>query len=182
VQPRILKGSFTRSSLTCAVTLQKSILHLLLVAVVLIATLPRSPGFAADEDWQQDWMVLTLASNGVWGAASDSIIDRAIAFAIRDCKAKAKGFNDCGGRFTTIRAGWSVAEQCGKDTIIVAEKQLPDAERAALNREIELRTVYRRTMPTCVRVVTISPGGVVEAPPVDVAERGQPLHDDDQRR
>ena len=137
------------------------ILHVVCVAGALIAALA-APGYAGESEWEQDWTVLTLASDGTWGVASDSIIDRAIAVALRDCRAKSKVSNDCGGRFSTIRAGWTLAMQCGTETIIAAEQRLADAESAAHDREIELRTVYRRAMPSCARIVAISPRGIVE--------------------
>ena len=115
--------------------------------------------------------VLTLASDGAWGTATESSTGRAIAFAIRDCKAMSRRVLGCGAKFTTVRAGWSVAVLCGDETIIAAATQLADAERMAIKREIELRNVYRRNMPPCVRVATVNPNGVVVTPLVQASER-----------
>jgi hypothetical protein len=60
---------------------------------------------------------------------------------------------------------------CGDQKIIVAAKQLADAERNAMDRETELRQVYRPNMPPCVRVVAVNPYGVISAPQVQAAIR-----------
>ena len=65
---------------------------------------------------------------------------------------------------TTIRAGWSLGIRCGRETIIVADKGLAEAERRASWREAELRTHYQPKMPACVRVVTIDPSGRLVTP------------------
>ena len=115
--------------------------------------------------------VLTLARDGAWGTATETSAGRAIAFAIRDCKAMSRRVLGCGASFTTVRTGWSVAVLCGEETIIAAATQLADAERMALKREIELREVYHRDMPPCVRVVTVNPNGVVVPPLLQASER-----------
>jgi hypothetical protein len=115
--------------------------------------------------------VLTLASDGAWGTATEPSTSRAIAFAIRDCKTMSRRVIGCGAKFTTVRTGWSVAVLCGDETIIAAATQLADAERMAIKREMELREVYRRNMPPCVRVATVNPNGVVVAPVVQAAKR-----------
>ena len=61
--------------------------------------------------------------------------------------------------FTSIRAGWSLGIRCGRETIIVADKNLVEAERRASRREAELRTRRVSGVPACVRVVTIDPTG-----------------------
>ena len=115
--------------------------------------------------------VLTLARDGAWGTATEDSISRAIAFAIRDCKAMSQRLLGCGATYTTIRSGWSVAVLCGDETIIAAAAQLADAERMAIKREIELREVYRRDMPPCSRVATVNPNGAVVVQPVQASER-----------
>jgi hypothetical protein len=115
--------------------------------------------------------VLTLARDGAWGTATETLTSQAIALAIRDCKSKSRRLLGCGAMFTTIRAGWSVAVLCGDETIIAAAPKLADAERMAIKREIELREVYHRAMPQCVRVATVNPSGVVVAPLVQASER-----------
>jgi hypothetical protein len=140
-----------------------------LLAASLLSVI--APGYALDDEWQHDWTVLTLASNGAWGVATHNYIHLAIASAIRDCKAMSGGPNDCGARSSSVRAGWSVGMLCGDQPIIVAAKQLADAEQQAADRETELRQVYRPSMPPCVRVVTVNPLGVVRAPQIHATTR-----------
>ena len=98
---------------------------------------------AASEDWMHDFTVLTMFDDA-WGAATDPAINRAIARAIANCKAMSGAELGCGGYFTSIRAGWSLGIRCGREIIIVADKDLAEAERRASRREAELRTHYRR--------------------------------------
>jgi hypothetical protein len=132
---------------------------ILLVVGALFGT--ALPAHAIDDD---QWTVLTLASDGAWGTASDFYIGHAIAFAIRNCRAMSKRPIGCGANFIAMRAGWGVAVLCGNETIIAARKQLADAERAVADREFELRQVSGRDMPPCVRAVTVDPNGSVVAP------------------
>jgi hypothetical protein len=118
---------------------------------------------AANEDWMHDFTVLTVYRDA-WGAATDAAINRAIARAIANCKAMSGVELGCGAYFTTIRAGWSLGIRCGRDNIIVADRDLAEAERRALWREVELRTHYVPDMPDCVRLVTIDPSGRTVAP------------------
>jgi hypothetical protein len=116
--------------------------------------------------------VLTLARDGAWGTATETSTSRAIAYAIRDCKAMSRRTLGCGALFTTVRSGWSIAELCGDETIIAAAARLADAERMAKEREYRLRHVYQRDMPPCTRVATINPDGLVVAAPAQaVADR-----------
>src|SRR6201999_3034282 len=93
------------------------------------------------------------------GSATEPTISRAIARAIANCKAMSGAELGCGASFTSIRAGWSLGIRCGRENIIVADKDLAEAERRALRREAELRTHYVPQMPACIRVVTIDPNG-----------------------
>jgi hypothetical protein len=149
-----------------------------LFAGVLLATTP--PGRAADNGpivLDEFVTVLTLARDGAWGTATETSIGRAIAFAIRDCKTRSQRVLGCGASFTTVRAGWSLGLLCGDETIIAAATERADAERIAINREIELREVYGRDMPPCVRVVTVNPDGIVIAPPVAALKGGRARND-----
>ena len=120
-----------------------------------------SPVHAIDDDRNtvHPMTILTLSRTGAWGAGTHDMVSIAIASAIRDCKAMSNVASDCGAKFTSIFVGWSVAVLCGDETIIAAAHRLDDAERAAAERENELRVVYQRDMPSCVRVVTIDPHG-----------------------
>ena len=141
-------------------------------ALLLVLSLGTSPGWTADErDDNLDLTVLTLAGDGSWGTATDSDTGQAIAAAIRNCKAMSRRINSCGAKFTTVFSGWSVAMLCGDETIVAAARQRSEAESIAVAREAELRLVYRRDMPPCVRVATVGPDGAVVAPERETAGR-----------
>jgi hypothetical protein len=144
-----------------------------LAAVLLGLSLGTSPGWTVDNE-RDDYpyrTVLTLAPDGSWGTATDSNTAWAIAGAIRDCKAMSRRVTSCGAKFTTVFKGWSLAVLCGDETIIAAASQRAEAERKAIAREAELRLVYHRDMPPCVRVAIVGPDGVVVAPYRQAAER-----------
>jgi hypothetical protein len=113
---------------------------------------------AASEDWIHDFTVLTMYGDA-WGSATEADINRAIVRAIANCKAMSGTALGCGAFFTTIQAGWSLGIRCGRETIVVADKDLAEAERRALRREVALRTAYQRDMPDCARIVTVDPNG-----------------------
>ena len=144
-----------------------------LAALLLGLSLGRAPGWTADHEGNDnpDLTVLTLARDGSWGTATDSDTGLAIAAAIRDCKAMSRRVNSCGAKLVTVFRGWSLAVLCGDETILAAASQRREAERMAVAREAELRLVYRRDMPSCVRVVTIGPDGAVVAPLREAAGR-----------
>lgn len=127
---------------------------------------------ADSEEWMHDVTVLTMAPDGAWGVATEPTLNRAIAGAIRNCRAKSGANLGCGAHFSTVRAGWSLGIRCGGENIIVAERILADAERSASRREVDLRTNYVPDMPPCTRVVTVDPSGRVIAPPVN--DSGKP--------
>ena len=126
--------------------------------------LRRSP--LAIEEWAHDFTVLTMAPDGAWGTATDPRINRAIYLAISNCKIMSGAALGCGAYLTTVRGGWSLAIRCGGENIIAADRNLAEAERRALRREIELRERYVPGMPPCARVVTVDPNGSVFMPAV----------------
>ena len=121
---------------------------------------------AAIEEWAHDFTVLTMAPDGAWGTATDSRINRAIFLAISNCKAMSHAALGCGAYLATVRGGWSLGIRCGGENIIVADRNLAEAEQRAYRRETELRTLYVPNMPPCDRVVTVDPNGAVVKPPV----------------
>ena len=115
---------------------------------------------ADQKDWEADWVVLTVAQNGAWGSATDATRGVAIASANRACRQTAgtRG-GDCGSSFTTTRAQWSLAYACGDTTYIVTGKSPGDAQRAAINTEIEFRQVQGMDLALCSLLVAIGPDG-----------------------
>ena len=111
---------------------------------------------------QDDWTVVTMAPDGSWGSATEPSVGQALARAIRNCKAMSGTKIGCGAQFRAIQAGWVLATRCGDRNIVVAERLLADAERAARERETDLRQHYAPDLPPCRRVLTVNPrGGVV---------------------
>src|SRR5262245_66397593 len=131
----------------------------------LAQSAPAQP--AAIEEWAHDFTVRTMAPDGAWGTATDPRINRAIFLAISNCKAISQMELGCGAYATTVRAGWSLGIRCGRENIIVADRNLAAAEHRARQREAELRSLYVRDMPPCDRVVTVDPNGAMAGGPVD---------------
>jgi hypothetical protein len=113
---------------------------------------------------EPDWTVLTMAPDGSWGVATEVDSGRAIARAIANCKKMSKKEIGCGASLAATRAGWSLAIRCGRENIIIAEKTLADAEKAAHRRENELRASYVPDMPDCTRVLAVDPHGAAVMP------------------
>jgi hypothetical protein len=60
----------------------------------------------------------------------------------------------------SIQAGWVLANRCGSENILTANKLFANAELAAFNLEIGLRQDGKK-MPPCLRVITVHPDGFV---------------------
>jgi hypothetical protein len=119
---------------------------------------------------QDDWTVVTMAPDGAWGSATELTVGQALAKAIGNCKAMSGTKIGCGAQLRAIQAGWIVATRCGDTNIMVAERRLADAERAARKRETDLRQIYAPDLPPCRRVLTVNPrGGVMVATSQDEA-------------
>ena len=113
---------------------------------------------------QDDWTVVTMAPDGAWGSATEPLVGQALVRAIDNCKAMSGTKIGCGAQSRAIQAGWIVAARCGDRNILVAERRLADAERAARERETDLREHYAPDLPPCRRVLTVNPrGGVMVA-------------------
>ena len=77
-----------------------------LVAGLLLATTPSARATDNGPIVLGDYVtVLTLATDGAWGTATETSVGQAIAFAIRDCKAMSQRVLGCGAMFTTVYAG-----------------------------------------------------------------------------
>src|SRR5215510_14622931 len=132
--------------------------------IILLAT----PASALDLD---ELTVVTLARDGSWGVATAGSTGEAIATAVRACRAMAGWPTDCGAQFTTTHGKWVLANLCGDHQIIVGASTLEEAEAIALAREIETRRAYVPNLPSCRRVLTVDPAGVVASPATDHSVR-----------
>lgn len=113
-------------------------------------------------DWEHDWVALTVAQNGSWGASTNANLTRAMMQAIRDCARKSGPIgNDCGAEITTVRASWSLAYACGDYTFISNGATSADARIAAIERAIDLKDIVGFGLPPCALVVAIDPEGRV---------------------
>lgn len=110
------------------------------------------------------WTVLTIAPDGSWGAATESMSTRAIANAIAECRFKYRAEVGCGGYQVAVQRGWILGIRCGNENILAAGRELAEAERSAARRETELRRFYMPNIPACRRVVTIDPLGKIVVP------------------
>jgi hypothetical protein len=110
------------------------------------------------------WTVLTMAPDGSWGAATESMSHRAIGNAIADCSFKHREKIGCGAYQVAVQRGWILGIRCGKENILAAARDLAEAEWSAVWRENELRRSYVLDMPACRRVVTIDPRGMITLP------------------
>lgn len=110
------------------------------------------------------WTVLTMAPDGSWGAATESMSNRAIANAIAECRLKYRAEIGCGGYQVAVQQGWVLGIHCGNENILAAARDLTEAARSAVRREDELRRSYVPAMPPCRRVVTIDPRGAIVVP------------------
>ena len=119
-----------------------------------------TPALAIVPD-QDDWTVVTMAFDGAWGSATEPSVGQALAKAIVNCKAMSGREIGCGAESRVIQGGWILAARCGDRNILVAERELADAERAARKRETELREHYAPDLPPCRRVLTVNPRGGV---------------------
>jgi hypothetical protein len=132
---------------------RSTICGLLLAAVVMAA----DPSAARDDT---DWTVVTLARDGSWGVTTSEQQGSAIASALRKCNAKSRE-SDCGAEFTAVRRGWTLGILCGDHRVLVAAKELVNADREAQLRVCTLRTLYGESLPVCWRVITVDPDGFV---------------------
>jgi hypothetical protein len=110
---------------------------------------------------QDDGTVFTMAPDGAWGSATELSVGQALARAIDNCKAMSGMKIGCGAQSRAIQSGWILAARCGDRNIVVAERRLADAERAARNWETDLREHYAPNLPPCRRVLTVNPRGAV---------------------
>jgi len=117
----------------------------------------------AEEDWERDWTVVTMTLNGSWGMGTDQYLNAATAAAVRDCKTKSNGSNDCGAKIATIKKGWILGMLCGDYRILVTANDREEVEAAAREREFDLKMHYVPDLPTCRQVLVVQVGEIVSA-------------------
>jgi hypothetical protein len=122
-------------------------------------------------EWDNDWTVLTMAPDGAWGVATEMDVIGAVTGAIGNCRTRTPAEIGCGGQFIMFRAAWSLGVRCGHHNILIAEKNLDDAELRASWREYELRKLYVPDLPPCTVVVTVDPTGKIVPPGMSNAGR-----------
>ena len=125
-------------------------------AAILVCLVMPALAIVPDQD---HWTVVTMAPDGSWGSATELSLGQALAKAIANCKRMSGREIGCGAQSRAIKSGWILATRCGDTNIVVAERRLSDAERAARERETELREHYARDLPPCRRVLTVNPRG-----------------------
>lgn len=110
---------------------------------------------------ENSWTLLTMSPDGSWGVARDLWQGMALARAVADCKAMSQAKIGCGYKFKSVQSGWLLANRCGNENILAGAKTLSMAEGAAERRETELREVFARDLPRCVRLLTVNPYGAI---------------------
>src|SRR5262245_10607547 len=133
------------------------------IVAVLAALLagPMPLKAAEHQDGKEDWTVVTMAQDGSWGVATDSLMGRAISAAIRDCRAMSGEKSDCGAEFRAMRSGWIFALLCGDHKVLASAKRREDAE-ANLQLRINLKRAYIPDLPPCRIVLTVDPRGAID--------------------
>jgi hypothetical protein len=115
---------------------------------------------AADNNWDKNWIAVTVGNGAAWGLATSRSRSTAIASAIADCRTRSTvAGSGCGARTSTVRSGWTLAYACGTTSFIVTADTLADARAAAINRDIDLREIRRLALPVCDLVVAVGPAG-----------------------
>ena len=109
----------------------------------------------ADEPWDRDWTVVTMARDGSWGVGIDRHIAAANAAAIRECRAMS-----IGGERLRRGAGDHQGRMGHRATVADDYRILVAARRTARTpkrrRSIERSTSSNSTCPTCQLVIAFS--------------------------
>jgi hypothetical protein len=130
---------------------------------ILVCAALLYPGLSSAEQW----LALTLAPDGAWGAAATDSVSSAMAKAIAQCKERSPRPRDsmtgCGALLRTARDGWGIAEICGAYRHVSVERTLADAEFYLRGWKLSMKYEHGVTLPQCRRVVTVGPDGNVHA-------------------
>jgi hypothetical protein len=131
------------------------------IKIILVCTaLLYSHGASAEQ-----WLALTVAPDGTWGAAAAGSVNNAMVRAIAQCKDRSPARQDsmtgCGALLRTAQNGWGVAEICGTHRHVSVERTLADAEFYLRAWKLSMQYEYGVKLAECRRVVTVGPDGDV---------------------
>jgi len=111
----------------------------------------------------EQWLALTLAPDGTWGAAAHDSSNAAISGAIAQCAERspriATSITGCGALLRLAPNGWGIAEICGTRWHVSVERTLGEAELSVQAWKHSLKYEHRIALPQCRRVVTVGPDG-----------------------
>jgi len=111
----------------------------------------------------EQWLALTLAPDGTWGAATGDNSNAAIGGAIARCAKRSSrpsiSITGCGALLRLARNGWGVAEICGTHWHVSVEPTLDEAELSLRAWKLSLKYEYGIALPECRRVTTVGPDG-----------------------
>ena len=111
----------------------------------------------------EQWLALTLAPDGTWGAAARDNSNAALSGAIAQCAERSPrpptSITGCGALLRLARNGWGIAEICGTHWHVSVEPTLGEAELSLQAWKLSLKYEHGITLPECRRVVTVGPDG-----------------------
>jgi len=111
----------------------------------------------------EQWLALTLAPDGTWGAAAGDNTDAAMAGAIAQCAKRSPrpptSINGCGASLRLARDGWGIAEICGTYWLVSVEPTHDEAELSLRAWKLSMKYQHGIALPECRRVVTVGPDG-----------------------
>jgi hypothetical protein len=111
----------------------------------------------------EEWLALTLAPDGAWGAAASGNLSASMAIAIARCNERSSrprgALTGCGALLRMARHGWGVAETCGTHWMISVERTLAEAEYYLRAWKLSMKYEHGVKLPQCRRVVTVGPDG-----------------------
>jgi hypothetical protein len=119
----------------------------------LDAPLAQSPANQVDVEGSASdgrWTVLTMAPDGSWGAATESMSNRAIANAIAECKFMSRTEIGCGAYMISIQRGWILAFAAAMRTLL----QLPEISPMQKMRLSDVRSNFGPAMCLICRLVS----------------------------
>ena len=111
----------------------------------------------------EQWLALTLAPDGTWGAAAHYSSNAAIAGAIAQCAERSprplSSITGCGALLRLARDGWGIAEICGTHWHVSVGATAREAELYLQAWKLSMKYEHGIALPECRRVVTVGPDG-----------------------